>query len=130
MQYLLDTCVYLWAITNNHDKLSKKVLGVLLDNDNEIFVSIISQFETTTKHSKHQIKNLSRPVIEYYKQQRIISGIELLNLKQEDIELVSKLPTIHNDPFDRLLIAQAINNGMTIVSPDSQFSKYPVRLIY
>ena len=71
MQYLLDTCVYLWAITNNRDKLSKKVLGVLLDNDNEIFVSIISQFETTIKHSKHQIKNLSRPVIEYYKQQRI-----------------------------------------------------------
>ncbi|MES2677146.1 MAG: type II toxin-antitoxin system VapC family toxin [Pseudomonadota bacterium] len=129
MQYLLDTCVYLWAITNNRDKLSKKVLEVLLNSDNEIFVSIISQFETTIKHSKHQIENLSRPVIEYYKQQRIISGIELLNLKQEDIEVVSKLPPIHNDPFDRLLIAQAINNGMTIISPDSQFSKYPVRLI-
>ena len=129
MQYLLDTCTYIWAITNNK-KLSKKLIEILSSEDNEIFVSIISQFETTVKQAKKPIKDIILPVIDYYDQYRIAAGIELLELKQTDIEVFSKLPTIHNDPFDRLLIAQAINNGMTIISPDNQFSKYPVRLIF
>ena len=113
MQYLLDTCVYLWAITNNRDKLSKKVLGVLLDNDNEIFVSIISQFETTIKHSKHQIENLSRPVIEYYKQQ-------MRNERDaKKTEKKNKLATIavkkSNDEMSRKRQA-SYNNGEVLFS--------------
>ena len=129
MQYLLDTCTYIWAITDRN-KLSKKAVNVLSSEDNQIFVSIISQLETTIKHSQTPIDNLILPTIDYYQKYRIASGISLLNIKQEDIEMLGKLPPIHNDLYDKILVSQAINNGMIIISPDNKFSKYPVRTIY
>ncbi len=130
MKYLLDTCVYLWIVTDNQKKLSDKVREIFPNKNNSIHISLISQIEMTAKHSKHKIDGLSRPVIHYFKQARIESEIELLGLEQEDIEATSSLPKIHSDPFDRLLISQAINNGMTIISPDEKFLKYPVRVLF
>ena len=101
-----------------------------MSDNSTTYLSIISQIEMTAKHSKHKIKGLSEPIIYYFKQIRIDSGLELLKLEQEDIEAMSSLPKIHCDPFDRLLISQAINNGMAIISPDEKFLKYPVRVVF
>lgn len=130
MKYLLDTCAYIWILTNDQKKLSKEARDALMSDDSTTYISVISQIEMTTKHLKHKISGLNDPIIHYFKQIRINSGIELLNLTQEDIEDISALPKIHSDPFDRLLISQAINNQMTIISPDEKFLKYPVRVVF
>lgn len=129
MKYLLDTCTYIWIITN-HNKLSNKVKEIFEDKNNQIYLSIISQIEISLKHLKQKIPGLSKPIIYYFQEFRIESETDLLNLKQEDIETLFKLPKVHSDPFDRLIISQAINNKMTIISPDKKFSKYPVKVIF
>ncbi len=130
MKYLIDTCTYVWLMTNDQKRLSAEARAALQSDNSTSYVSIISQIEMTAKHFKHKIPGIARPVIDYYKQLRIDSGIELLNLTQEDIEDTTQLPKIHSDPFDRLLIAQAMNRGMTILTPDKKFKKYPVRVIF
>lgn len=130
MKFLLDSCCYIWILTNDQKRLSKKAQEALMSDNSTSYISIISQIEMTAKHSKHKIKGLSLPMIEYFKQIRVDSGLELLKLEQEDIEATSSLPKIHSDPFDRLLISQAINNSMTIISPDEKFLKYPVRVLF
>jgi PIN domain nuclease of toxin-antitoxin system len=130
MKYLLDTCTYLWIITDNQKNLSDKVREIFPDKKNEIYISVISQIEMTIKHMKHRIPGLSRPVIDYYKKDRIGSEVDLLTLTPEDIDCLTQLPKIHSDPFDRLIIAQAMNHGMTILTPDKKFKKYPVRVIF
>ena len=130
MKYLLDTCTYLWIITNNQAKLSDKVREIFPDTDNQIYVSVVSQIEMTIKHMKHKIPGLSRPIIDYYKESRIVSDVDLLNITPESIDCLNKLPKVHSDPFDRLLIAQALSQGMTIITPDKNFTKYPVRVVF
>ena len=130
MKFLLDSCCYIWILTNDQKNLSKKAREALMSDNSASYISLISQIEITAKHSKHKIKGLSQPIIDYFKQVRIDSGIELLKIEQEDIETMSSLPKIHSDPFDRLLISQAINNSMTIISPDEKFQKYPVRVLF
>jgi len=128
MKYLLDTCTYFWILDNDQKSLSKRARNLLLSDNSTFYVSIISQIELTIKHSKKDLDNLSLPIINYFQQIRINAGVELLNLMQEDIHQIEKLPKIHKDPFDRLLISQAINNNMTIISPDKNFKKYPVKV--
>lgn len=127
MKYLLDSCVYFWIITNNQEKLTQKIKDLYLDESNEIFISIISQLEITIKHNKNPIKGLTKPVIYYFDELRKKSDIKLLDLSQSDIENMKNLPKIHLDPFDRVLISQAQNNKLTIVTPDSKIKKYDVR---
>lgn len=127
MKYLLDSCVYFWIITNNQEKLTQKIKDLYLDESNEIFISIISQLEITIKHNKNPIKGLTKPVIYYFDELRKKSDIKLLDLSQSDIENMKNLPKIHLDLFDRVLISQAQNNKLTIVTPDSKIKKYDVR---
>lgn len=129
MKYLLDTCTFIWIITNNA-KLSTTAKEIFEDRNNKIYLSIISQIEMSVKHSKHTIPGISEPIIHYFQKFRVESEIELLNLKSEDVEGLFNLPKIHSDPFDRLLISQAVNNQMSIISPDKKFAKYPLRIIF
>ncbi len=129
MKYLLDTCTYIWIITN-HQRLSDSVKEIFEDQNNQIYVSIISQIEISVKHIKHKIPGLSHPIIHYFDNFRIDSEVDLLNLDLKDIEGILHLPKIHSDPFDRLIISQALNRNMIIISPDKKFRKYPVRVIF
>lgn len=129
MKYLLDTCAYIWIITNDK-KLSNSAKEIFEDKNNQIYISIISQIEMSVKHIKHKIPKLSQPIIQYFEEFRIESEVEFLTLRPKDIEGLFTLPKIHSDPFDRLLISQAINNQMTIISPDEKFLKYPVRVVF
>ncbi|NBV06591.1 MAG: type II toxin-antitoxin system VapC family toxin [Proteobacteria bacterium] len=128
-KYLLDTCTYIWIITDNK-KLSNTAKEIFENKENQIYISIISQIEISVKHLKHKIPQLSKPIIEYFDGFRIKSEIDLLNLECKDVQQLFSLPKIHSDPFDRLLISQALNNQMTLISPDKKFLKYPVRLVF
>lgn len=118
MKYLLDTCVLLWALENNQDKL-RDFMDILQDTNNFIGVSVASYWEVTIKKSLGKLKapNDLVTVVED-------TGFSWVNLETRHIDQLAKLPMLHSDPFDRLLIAQAKADGLQILTLDQQIIKY------
>ena len=123
MKYLIDTHVLLWSILDT-SKLSEKAYTILSDIENDIFVSSITFWEISLKYSlgKLSLENIYPDELPEY---TLKSGYEILNLDEHITSSFYKLPNYgHSDPFDRLLIWQAISNNFTIISKDSQFYQY------
>ena len=123
MKYLLDTHVLIWAISDP-DNLSEKVISVIEDSNNRIFVSSVSLWEIALKVSlgKLNIEGLSPeelPII--IKEQ----SFETLPLNEVEASTYHNLlEKWHKDPFDRMLIWQAINNGLILITKDKYIPKY------
>lgn len=128
MKLLLDSHVLLWAI-DQPELLSKKVRTALLNESNELFVSVGSMWEISLKVQSGKLKLPSHPdYLELNLRRLGVQGylaVELFHVYQ-----VAKLPLIHKDPFDRLLVSQAIVEGMTLVTKDRVISKYPVAVMW
>ena len=124
MKYLLDTHVLIWFAEDNK-KLSKDFKDIISNQNNIIFVSVASVWETVIKLQlkKMKLKSSIREIIKEYE-------FEIVNIKMEHVLELQKLPNIHKDPFDRLLISQAIVENMTLVSADTKFPKYQVNLLW
>lgn len=126
MNLLLDTHILLWALTDN-ENLSYKARDLLINPDNEIFYSDISLWEIAIKHQKRPSEfNFDEKIVDYYCQESYF--IEL-PLKKRDIFLLSELnrksgQKPHNDPFDRLLICQAISEELMLLTHDSLIPGY------
>lgn len=123
MNYIIDTHVFLWSLFESN-KLSKKTREIILDLDNSIHLSIISFWEISIKYNlgKIKLKNVLPDDLPKYAEQ---SGFETLNIKPDEVSSFYKLPrTLHKDPFDRLIIWQAIQNKMTLISKDTNFDDY------
>ncbi len=128
MKLLLDTCVFLWFQADS-PRLSKTARTLILEPSNEVFFSAVSVWEIARKYAQGQIAlpshpSLLIPVI------RLESGINSLPLTEEDALAAEKLQLFHKDPFDRMLIAQALMGGLTILTCDRAFEPYPVRVIW
>ncbi len=123
---LIDTQVLIW-ISEEQPEIKKSWLELIQDSDNRIFVSIASFWEIAIKISIGKLKtNIPlNGLFEFANE----TGIEILNIEQEAIEKVQELPFHHNDPFDRIIISQAISNKLELMSSDNQFSKYDIVLI-
>lgn len=123
MKYLLDTHILLWCIFNPK-QLNDKQKAAILDVHNDIFVSAISFWEISLKYSLKKLKLTSmkpEKISGYVKK----SGFETTKIDENLLASFYKLPVIdHKDPFDRLLIWEAINNGYTIISADKNFTRY------
>lgn len=126
MDYLLDTHVVIWAITDDK-RLSSKLKTILVNKSNKCFISIVSFWEIGIKFSLGRLE-LSTDLNEIFD---IINrlGIEILPISPTHILENSKLIFHHNDPFDRLLIGQAISENLTILTKDEQFKKYEISII-
>ncbi len=122
MKLLLDTHTLLWFISGSSN-LSSSARLAIEDAANEKYVSIASIWETAIKVSIGKM-TLAAPFDSLFPQQLQVNGFELLPVKVEHTSVVTTLPFHHRDPFDRLLIAQAINEKMTIVSLDKVFDDY------
>jgi PIN domain nuclease of toxin-antitoxin system len=123
MKYLLDTHVLLWTLFES-SKLPKIVKEIILDDQNEIYVSSISLWEISIKYGagKLNFENVQPQELPVYVKR---SGFEILNLDENVASSFYKLPRItHFDPFDRMLIWQSISAGMTIISKDERFKEY------
>jgi len=122
-KYLLDTHVVMW-VAENSPLLSDKAKNVILDNDAEKYVSIISAWEVAIKLGTKKL-NIIGGLSEYY---RMIDekGFFTLTLEREHLLRVPTLPNHHKDPFDRLLVVTAIKEGMTLVTIDENIHKYDV----
>ena len=128
MRLLLDTHTFLWFIAGDV-KLSRKAQGVIEDAANEKFVSIASLWEIAIKLSLGKL-SLGGSFEVLIPQQLERNGFELLSIKVEHMAAVATLVLHHRDPFDRLLIAQAIVEGMQVVSIDNAFDAYPIARLW
>lgn len=125
---LLDTCTFLW-IASNPEKLSKIVTGAFLNRENERYLSTASAWEIAIKYSTGRLPLPDRPE-RYVPRVRERSGIAALAVDEESALHTARLPNLHNDPFDRLLVAQAIVHGMIILTPDDAITQYAARVLW
>ena len=128
MKLLLDTHTLLWFIAGSAN-LSTYARNLIEDAEHEKCVSIVSIWETAIKVSIGKM-SLSASFDILFPHQLQINGFELLPVKIEHTSVVTTLPFHHRDPFDRLLIAQATEDKMTLVSVDEVFDDYEVTRLW
>ena len=127
MKYLLDTHTAMWALEEKN-KLSGRAKTIIDDVSLSLCVSIASAWEIAIKTSIGKLDFFGGSTFFLRKMER--NGIELLNISGAQLEVVEKLPFIHRDPFDRLLIATALAENLTIITADENIQKYDVRWIW
>ena len=125
MRLLLDTCSFLWLAAGDR-KLSQSARTLCADPDNELFLSSVTAWEIARKWQAGRL-GLGLPPREFVPHFREAHGIEALPITEAAALHAASLPDVHRDPFDRMLICQAIEHGLTILTPDRQISSYPVR---
>ncbi|MFZ4763880.1 MAG: type II toxin-antitoxin system VapC family toxin [Roseimicrobium sp.] len=120
MRLLLDTCTFLW-LALSHGKLSAEATRLINAPTSSLYLSDVSIWEVCMKHSAGK---LSLPGIprDWMPSRMAFFGVAKLALESSPIYLSGVLPRVHSDPFDRLLAAQAIESGLTILSPDTPLS--------
>ncbi len=126
MRLLLDTHVFIWW-DSDPDRLTDSTLSRLRDPDNTLLLSLVSVWEIQIKQSLGKL-SLNRPLPELIESQRKTNGIEILPIELSHIYALGSLPGHHRDPFDRLLIAQAIAESIPIVTVDPVFARYPIKV--
>ena len=123
MKLLLDTHTFLWW-DSEPEKLSRRALELCQNPENMIVLSVASIWEMQTKIQLRKLK-IKMPLAEMIEQQQQ-NGIEILPVEASHIFAVESLPNYHKDPFDRLIVAQAIVEDAILVSADPLISQYPV----
>ncbi len=128
MKYLLDTHALLWILTDDH-RLSNNAKDSYLDKKNIILLSLASIWEMSIKSSlkKLEIKSSMETFVE---QHVINNNIQILNILPQHLYPLEKLPFHHRDPFDRLIICQAIYENLTVITSDKNFDSYSVKRIW
>lgn len=128
MKLLLDTCTFLWSIEGGA-ALSNAARQALVDPANDIYLSAVSAWEIVVKHALGKLP-LPEPPERYVPAQRRLRGIECWPLDEEASLHLHRLPPVHRDPFDRMLICQALTGGLTLVTPDENIARYPVKTLW
>ena len=127
MKILADTHTFLWFVTDA-PQLSAKAKMLLEDQDTERFFSMASVWEIAIKTSLGKL-TLRKPLEEFLPEQLAANRFTLLNISAEHTFRVARLPMHHRDPFDRIIIAQAIVEGFTVITDDGFFKYYEVPIL-
>jgi PIN domain nuclease of toxin-antitoxin system len=128
MNVLLDTCTFLWLIEGS-SKLSAIARMAFQDPSNTIHLSVVSAWEIAIKHALRRLVLADRPE-RLVPSERARHGIESLPLEEHAVLHVGRLPAAHADPFDRMLVSQALAHGMVLLTPDPLIQRYPVRTLW
>jgi PIN domain nuclease of toxin-antitoxin system len=128
MKILLDTCSFLWLVADSRE-LSPNARRLFADPENDVFLSVASAWEIIVKNKLGKLP-LPGPAHDFIKNNRSRHQIDTLPLDEASVLQLSRLPEYHKDPFDRILICQAIAGGMTILTPDTHISSYPVQVAW
>lgn len=128
MKLLIDTHIALWLF-NDHENISQTARSCLRDEENELYISIASAWEVAIKHSLGKLPEFKGGVKRFF-YAIYNTPIEIVGVLPEYIKKVEELPYIHRDPFDRLIIATALCEGMTIVTADENVYKYDAKCIW
>jgi len=127
MNYLLDTHTLIWFLSGDKN-LSSRARKAIESAEATNFVSIVSLWEIAIKISLDRLE-LKRP-FEKIEDEIFENGFQMLPMTFKDTLTLSSLPFHHNDPFDRVLISQGINNKLTIISKDQHFDRYKIKLLW
>ncbi len=127
MKLLLDTHSFLWFIEDS-PRLSAKVKN-LLESETDLLISAASLWEIAIKMSIGKL-SLTQPFELFIPNQLASNAIEVLPIAVEHLALLSALPFHHRDPFDRLVIAQAIVEQLPVVSTDREFDPYGIKRLW
>ncbi|MDP1569944.1 MAG: type II toxin-antitoxin system VapC family toxin [Vicinamibacterales bacterium] len=125
MKVLLDTCTFLWIVAGS-PRVPVRVRDIFQDPATEVFLSAASAWEIALKHQGGRLP-LPAPPDRFVSAQRDAHGLTSLPIDEASALHVTRLPPIHRDPFDRMLVAQAIVHGLTILTPDPLVTQYPAR---
>jgi PIN domain nuclease of toxin-antitoxin system len=122
MKLLLDTHIFLWYIAGE-ERINERVLALIRDPQNAVYLSVISEWETIIKYQIGRLP-LPEPPGSYIPTQRRRHRIGTLPLEESDVATLMDLPGLHKDPFDRMLIAQAIHQDMMLITVDKIIQAY------
>ena len=128
MTLLLDTCTFLWIVADA-PALSKRARDLFTSADHQVYLSAASAWEIAIKYGLGRLP-LPQPPDRFVRDMREAHGIAPLPIDEESALHVSRLPALHRDPFDRMLVSQAIVHGLTILTPDALVTQYPSRTIW
>jgi PIN domain nuclease of toxin-antitoxin system len=122
MRLLLDTHVFLWMIAGD-GRLSASARQRISDPANEVFLSVASIWECVVKSQVGKL-TLPQPVANYLTIQRTLHQVANLDIDEASVAGIEQLPMLHRDPFDRILIAQALQYGLTLLTADAAVLAY------
>ncbi len=128
MKYLLDTHILLW-MSADQSQLSRKIRTILSNEKAEVYLSLASIWEMAIKISLGKLE-IDLELEEFIQIQVIDNSIRVLPITREHLYTQVDLPFHHRDPFDRLLICQAIAEDMALLTADKIFKKYNVKSIF
>ena len=128
MRCLLDTHTFLWMIAN-HPQLSNTVKQILVDPSHDLYFSSVSAWEIAIKYRLGKLQ-LAQPPGQFIPDQVQLNRLTVLPVQMEHGLQVALLPDLHNDPFDRLLIAQAMLENLVLLSIDPVLKGYPVTILW
>jgi len=128
MRVLVDTHVFLWWVEGDRT-LPVKARAALANRDNECLLSLVSVWELAIKAALGKLK-LALPVQRYVVENVAANSFGILDIRIAHICRVESLAMVHGDPFDRLLVAQALEERLPIVTADPVFREYGVKRIW
>jgi PIN domain nuclease of toxin-antitoxin system len=122
MRLLLDTHIFLWLISDDAS-LSDGFRRAIVDSDNEVYLSVVSVWEVTVKHQLGKLTLPENPSL-YLPRQRERHQIMSLVMDELSVARLSELESLHRDPFDRMLLCQALAHDLLLVTVDSAIQQY------
>jgi PIN domain nuclease of toxin-antitoxin system len=128
MRLLLDTCTFLWVVSGDK-MLSKAAREAFCNPHNDVYLSAASSWEIAIKHRLKKLPLPRAPAV-WVPAERARHNVLPLPLDEAAALATAKLPDLHNDPFDRILVCQAIMGGLTLVTPDVLISQYAVPTLW
>ena len=128
MALLLDTHTFLWFIGDD-PRLSPTASARISRSEERVMVSVVSAWEIVIKLGTGKLL-LDQPIADLWRESLAVNEFEQLNVTSDHVFALEPLPLHHRDPFDRILIAQALAEGLQIVSADTAFDGYPVQRVW
>ena len=128
MNILLDTCTFLWIVTDAPE-LSARARELFQDPANGVYLSSVSAWEIAVKYVLGRLPLPEAPD-RFVGPMRMSHGIEPLPLEEDAVLMLPRLPELHKDPFDRMLICQALAHQLVLLTPDALILQYPVRVVW
>ncbi len=127
MRILLDTHVFLWAILDD-ERYSGPMRDAMCDGQNELYLSVASIWEILIKSSLGKLP-LPKPTATFIAGEMFKNRIRQLGIQAQHLASLENLPLLHKDPFDRMIVAQAKSDRLTIATADTSFDAYGVQLL-
>ena len=128
MRLLIDSNVFVF-LAQHPDVVPPRAMAALRDPANRRYLSVVTPWELQIKTSLGRF-DFGKPIRDVVQFDLDRGAFDLLPITLDHVEALSRLPNHHRDPFDRLLIAQAIHEGLTLVTSDRQIARYPAPVLW